>query len=359
MKCKVYLSDMGFGHLVRQRAIYEQLTELCPALNATVQTGSHAAVARKMFGSAAIIEKFNNIQWARQENGSPDLKVISEFFDDFESRSKAFLDGEKLDGFDFVISDFVYEAFPAAKSSSVPCFGVAHFTWDWFFSKMYPPPVSYQVLQQMQNHAHLADVVFFPPFTPVEILRFYGQKAIQVPLIVRNPNRASITVPKDKFTVLIMDSGASILSQHINKAVDQIADIDSMHFLVAEKYGINSSNVTTIPKADFFSDYIPQVDLVVTRGGFNTISECIAYRTPLLLLGEASNPEIEQNLLSIKSEQLGSFTSLDRFSNHLKDTLESFVAHEYTQIKRRMNEHDYATNGAQVIAEHILNKVST
>ena len=166
-----------------------------------------------------------------------------------------------------------------------------------------------------------------------------------------------VPIPTDKFTVLIMDSGASVLSQHIDKAVDQLAHIDSMHFLIAEKYAIQADNVTTIPKEEFFSDYIPEVDLVLTRGGFNTISECIAYRTPLLLLGEASNPEIEQNLLTIKSEQLGSFTSLDRFSNHLQDTLESFVAHEYTQIKKRMNEHDYATNGAQVIAEHILNKL--
>ena len=80
-----------------------------------------------------MIEKFNNIEWARQANGSPDLKIISEFFDDYASRSKEFVDGEDVEGFDFIISDFVYEAFPAAKSNSVPCYGVAHFTWDWFF----------------------------------------------------------------------------------------------------------------------------------------------------------------------------------------------------------------------------------
>lgn len=42
VKCKIYLSDMGFGHLVRQRAIYEQLQQLMPSISATVQTGSHA-----------------------------------------------------------------------------------------------------------------------------------------------------------------------------------------------------------------------------------------------------------------------------------------------------------------------------
>ena len=350
---------MGFGHLVRQRAIYEQLQQLMPSISATVQTGSHAEIARNIFGSAAVIEKFNNIEWAMQENGSPDLKIIREFFDHYSNRSKEFVASEEiaLDNFDFVISDFVYEAFPAARKHGMPAFGVAHFTWDWFFSKMYPPPVSYQVLEQMQQHAHMADAVFFPPFTPEEILNFYGDKAIEVPLIIRDPNSTSISVPTDKFSVLIMDSGASVLSQHINKAVDQLCHIDSMHFLVAKKYGIEAENVTTIPKSDFFSDYIPLVDLVLTRGGFNTISECIAYRTPLLLLGEASNPEIEKNLLAIKSEQLGSFISLNRFVNHLRDSIESFVEHEYTQIQNRMNEHDYATDGAKVIAENILNRV--
>lgn len=361
MRCKVYLSDMGFGHLVRQRAIYEQFQKLMPSISAAVQTGSHAEIARNIFGSAAVIEKFNNIEWARQANGSPDLKVIKEFFENYACCSNEFIAAEELEveGFDFVISDFVYEAFPAARKHAVPAFGVAHFTWDWFFSKMYPPPVSYQILEQMQRHAHMADAVFFPPFTPEEILTFYGDKAIEVPLIVRDPNSTTISVPTDKFTVLIMDSGASVLSQHINKAVDQLGHIDSMHFLVAEKYAIKAENVTSIPKTDFFSDYIPQVDLVVTRGGFNTISECIAYRTPLLLLGETSNPEIEKNLLAIKSEQLGSFISLDRFVNHLHDSIESFVEHEYAQIQKRMNEHNYATDGARVIAENILNRVHT
>lgn len=361
MKCKVYLSDEGFGHLVRQRAVCEQLQKLEPTLAVTVQTGSNAEVARHMFGNASVINKFNNIHWARRANGSPDLEGIREFFTDYESRTEQFIkaEAEEIEEFDFVISDFVYEAFPVAKQHNVPVFGIAHFTWDWFFSKMYPVPVAYSVLEQMQHYAKMSDKVYFPPFTPEEILNFYGDKALQVPLIIGESGVTKTDFPRDKFTVLVMDSGASVLSEHMNKAIEQIASIDSMHFLIAEKYGLKAENVTTIPKEEFFSDYIGKVDLVVTRGGFNTISECIAYRTPVLLLGESSNPEIEKNLLTIKSEQLGSFVSLDTFVNDLGAFLTSFIAHEYVQIKKRMDSHNYQVNGAEVIAKDILRIVGS
>jgi len=132
MKCKVYLSDEGFGHLVRQRAVCEQLQKLNPDLKVTVQTGSNAEVARHMFNDAAVINKFNNIHWARRANGSPDLSAISDFFSDYAARSEQFIQAETQDigEFDFVISDFVYEAFPVAKAHDVPVFGIAHFTWE-------------------------------------------------------------------------------------------------------------------------------------------------------------------------------------------------------------------------------------
>ena len=355
MKCKVYLSDEGFGHLVRQRAVCEQLTKLYPNLNLKIQTGSNVDKARDMFESASVIDKFNNIHWARMPNGSPDLAGISEFFSDYEIRSKNFIETElEVNDFDFVISDFVYEAFPVANNLGKPAFGIAHFTWDWFFSKMYPIPISYRVVEQMQKYAKLADKVYFPPFTPEEILAFFGDKAVQVPLIIRESNANKVSVPKDKFTVLVMDSGASVLSEHINKAVEQIASIDSMHFLISEKYGLDAPNVTNISQQEFFSDYIAEVDLVVTRGGFNTISECIAYRTPVLLLGESSNPEIEKNLFIIKREQLGSFVSLNTFVNDLESFLNAFIDHEYLQIKKCMEDHEYPINGAEIIAQDIL-----
>jgi len=156
-----------------------------------------------------------------------------------------------------------------------------------------------------------------------------------------------------------MDSGANVLRQHIYAAARQIAGIDDVHFIISAKYELEADNLLTVPEGEFLSDYIPHVDLVVTRGGFNTISECIAHRVPLLLIGETENPEIEKNLLTVKQEQLGSFVSLQAFSERFKTCLLSFLDHEYESVRRHMAEHEYPTNGAEVVASEVLDQVQS
>ena len=358
MAYKAYLSDEGFGHLVRQRAIYDEIRKLDPTIKATVQTGSRKGAAKRFFSEAQFIDKFNNIAWPRNSDGSPNIEAIRCFFKDYIERSKAFVETEEnLEQYDFVLSDFVCEAFPLARSFDIPSFGVAHFTWDWFFSKLYPTPVNSDVMDQLQVYANQADILYFPPFTPEEILRVYHRTSKRVPLIVNHLEQYKSVDSDGKFTVMIMDSGAEVLNRHIETALKTIGKIDDIHFVIAEKYGLKGDNISVIPTSDFFSDYIPNVDLVITRGGFNTISECIAYRVPILLLGEGQNPEIERNLVYIKQEGLGSFISLDRFVHALRDSLYGFIDAEYVQIRKRIEAHEYRSDGASVIAEDILNRV--
>lgn len=359
MRFKVYLSDEGYGHLVRQRAIFDELSRNCPQVSATVQTSSYVEAARRIFQNADFVHRFNNISWPRKPNGSPDLEKISHFYDDYVERSDEFIRKEgDVSQYRFLISDFVYEVFPVARRNAIPAYGVAHFTWDWFFSKMYPIPLSMKVLKRLLDHAREAEVIYFPPFTPEEILEAYKEVARPVPLIVNQPRKLEGYQRPDTFTVLIMDSGASVLREHLEIVVRQLGAMRDIHFLVAEKYDIQADNVTFIPDSEFFSDYIPYVDLVVTRGGFNTISECVAYRTPILLLGEPLNPEIERNLLYLKQEELGSFISLDKFVGKFRETLYGFIEYEYHHIKRNMREHEIPTDGARVIALDILDRAS-
>jgi hypothetical protein len=78
---------------------------------------------------------------------------------------------------------------------------------------------------------------------------------------------------------------------------------------------------------------------------------------PLLLIGEASNPEMEMNMLFVKQEGIGSFVSLHSFADRLVHTIRAFDETELGAIRRRLQEHDYATNGAAVIAEDILSRL--
>jgi hypothetical protein len=46
------------------------------------------------------------------------------------------------------------------------------------------------VLDRWRIYAESADVLYFPPFTPRDILRCYRAKAVEVPFIVSGPEPA-------------------------------------------------------------------------------------------------------------------------------------------------------------------------
>jgi aminopeptidase-like protein len=75
----------------------------------------------------------------------------------------------------------------------------------------------------------------------------------------------------------------------------------------------------------------------------------------MLLLGEAMNPEMNENIVLLKKQHLGSFISMHTFESGLAHYLPAFLKHEYNMIKHMMNEHEIATNGAEIIKNDILN----
>ncbi len=358
MRYKIYTSDEGFGHLVRQRAILDQIRALEPDIAVTLQTKHHLPAARRIFGEIDFVDRYNNITWAKTSEGTPDLEAIRTQFADYIERSDAFMAADEgLERHDFVISDFVYEAFEIADRADVPAFGVAHFTWDWFFSKLYPLPVRTLVLERLFRQAQAAKCLFFPPLTPPDILNAYGGLVKNVPLIVRQRTNPVTLNGSDKFKVLIIDSGTKLLSNSLKRALQDLEQLPDIQFYMSAYFGIEGENVTQIAEDEVMLDYIPAMDLVVCRAGFNTISECIAHRTPLLLFGEALNPEMESNLLLMKNLGVASFVGMDKLVSEFEKTLTRFIEGEYDHVKRHMDEHDLASDGARVIAEDILNEV--
>ncbi len=358
MRYKIYTSDEGFGHLVRQRAINDQLCKLCSDLDTTLQTKTHMRAAKLIFDDINFVEKFNNVSWAKTASGTPDLDQIGADYADYIERSDAHMASDTdVTDYRFVISDFVYEAFQIAHGGGVPVFGVAHHTWDWFFSKLYPLPVRTTVLRRLHQQAQLAEQLYFPPLTPPDILNAYAANCQEVPLIVRErTDKISVQADQD-FKVLILDSGSRLLSGRMQSALEKLNTIEDIHFFVPEYFGIQADNVTLIGNDEVLLDYMPEMDLVVCRAGFNTISECIAHRTPLLLVGEALNPEMESNMLLMKQQGLASFASIGKLSDQFGPTLYDFLDGEYDLVKRNMMEHTVRTDGARVVAEDILNRV--
>lgn len=359
LKFKTFLSDEGYGHIVRQRAIIEAMRSLHSGLDITIQTSRHLDAAKHLIKGVKAIDRYNNITWHKGHNGSPDLDLIFNEYETYFDRSVSFVENElaEWEGYDFLISDFVYEAFPLAMRQGVPAFGVAHFTWDWFFAKLYPPPISTKVMNSFFRMAKQATALYFPPFTPEEILRYYHENAIQVPLIMRSEINHKSTTPNSKFKVLIMDSGAGVLRQSILKAMKTVEELTDFEFFVSSNLEIEQNNISFIDKDELMVDYIGEMNLVIGRAGFNTISECIGLRTPMLLIGEAMNPEMNENILNLKREGLGTFISMETFETGLNEYLPHFLDHEYKSLLLNMQNHELPVDGAHVIANNILDRL--
>lgn len=357
LRCKIYASDEGYGHLVRQQAIAEALSALQPDIEFDLQTRNQADAASWLFPKANVIRRFNNIIWPRSESGSPNLEQTKIFYEDYIERSITFMQEEDLSqSYNFILSDLVYEAFGIAKQTNTPAFGICHFTWDWFFSKLYPLPVQRHVIEHMQKLATHATKLYFSEFTPPDLIQHYRKQCIVHPLIVRKQYKSNITVG-NKFKVLLMDSGANVLATSIRNAIEQLPRLPDIQFFIHENYAVQADNITLMPANVPIIDYLQHMDLVISRGGFNTISECIAWRVPLLLISEHMNPEVERNLFCVKQQGLGSFTSLDKFEHRFSSTLQHFIDGEYDQIKQNMASHAIRTDGADVVAASILDQI--
>ena len=357
MKCKIYLSDEGYGHIIRQKAITDSfLSSRSGEILFDVQTENNFEVAKKIFKGFKCIQKYNNISWLKLEDGSPNLTAIKKHYIDYLNVSSDFIKKEQhsIEPYDFLITDFVYEAFEIGSLNSIPTFGVAHFTWDWFFSKLYPPSVQTKVLDYLFHLSKKATKIYFPPFTPKEILKHY-ENSVSVPLIVRNQKKKQVIINDENFKILIIDSGSGLLKNHIERALKNVNQLNNISFYVPDLYTEKAENIKEIPYSELLINYIGSVDLVISRAGFNTISECIALRTPMLLIGEAMNPEIQENIINLKYHGLASFISLNTFSQELNNFLPTFINNEYKVLKESMQNHSFEVNGAEVIVEDILN----
>lgn len=356
MKGSFFLSDEGYGHIIRQKAIMDELWRIEPDLNATVFTKVHHKFAARVMPKADHIEQFNNIRWHKQADSSPDIPAMEAYYAQYDGQREAYLEQLRNHQTDFIVSDFVYEAFELAHKSGLKSFGVGHFTWDWFFNKLYPRVISDGLFRYFTEQAKKATTLFFPPFTPPEILAHYRKNAVEVPFIVRSDIQHKQWPQTDKMKILVMDSGAGLMAAHIKRAIGAVKSSE-WTFGVLASVGLEGPAVFNIPNDHLLVDYVRDADLVIGRPGFNTLSECVAYQTPMLLISEAMNPEMEHNISELKKHRLGAFMAMHEFEQNFEGFMRSFMKSEYHHLQATTRSKQHDVSGASMIAREILNKL--
>ena len=368
---KIYLSDEGFGPLIREKEIIKSLNTKDKNLTPVIQTERHFNDINWIIGKdIKKIKKNNLIEWSKNLDGSPNLKNIEKFFLNYQKNSKKFFKEETKDkNLKFIISDFSPDAFNIAKKLNIPSYGVAHFSWDWFFSKLYfknnhNTHIRNSVLSFWEKAIHNATKIFCPPFTPIEVLEKYEKKIIQTPFVVKKilkNNRYETDIIANmirkidrKYKVLIIDSGSKVLFNELKKILKETSKvIDDYQFFVPQAFKkLKSDNISILPNNSIFSDYIPYVDVVIGRAGFNTISECMYHKTPIILISENGNPETKENIFNLVVNNLGHYYNIKE--DKLHKFLPKYFSQTHSFYKEILLNKKFKFNGAEFIANNII-----
>ena len=247
------------------------------------------------------------IIWLKKASGLLDLKRTKKVFNNWKKRSDIFLKKRShlLSKFDFFISDLVPEVSFYAFNNQKPCFSICHYTWDWFFTKVFEK--TNKDIKLIEKYTNLSSKIYFPPLTHSKILK--NKKSIKnVNFIANKIFKKKINKNLNK--ILIMNNGTEVLSTKIKNLIPELIKIKEYEFYISTPKlnkilikKINLSENVNIIKNDLKNiyNYIPKVNYIIARGGYNTITECLLSKKPSLLAEEKFNPEIDENLKSIKT----------------------------------------------------------
>ena len=366
MKIAIFISDEGFGHVVRQRCIIEELLKTFQNIHITVVTSKNILVLNEYFGNSIKYINYNNgIFSIKNRDGELNVNATRKVLNKWIlNHNRILLNFEKrFRDIDFIISDCVPEAFLLAKKIGCKSYGISHFTWDWYFEKVCK--VEKHKVNLIKKYLRLADKFYFPPFTPKQILRRYNFKIKNVNFIVNNFPKKKKFISK-KLKCLIMDNGTKNLSNNIDKTIPYLKKIEKCIFYIGIyslkkqtiREIISSKNLVPVTGLKNMHSYIPLMDLIISRGGFNSISECLTLRKPAIFAREKNNLEVYENIKQLTKRSLAGVIKKNHWEENFFKRLDDFLKNEIKPIKRNLNRIKFKSNGAKEIVNDIKKQIN-
>ena len=363
----IFISNEGYGHSVRQKNIIIELINKYPKSSFTIFNYYRLSFLKEYFGNKMRFISFpDTLSTIKKKNGELDLKKTKKIIKKWPQQSKKnveFLVRKKFN-FDFIISDLVPEAFRFAKIKKIPSFGLARFTWDWFFynSKLR----NLETLPLISKDLKLANKIYFPSFTKDKILSNHFSLTKKTNLILNKKtfkeNTFEFSKSTNKYKCLIMDNGTKTNSELIKKTIPYLNKNKDIDFYIAvdnydltlKNYVAEQKNLVPISGLKNMHRLIEYVDFLVARGGFNTVTEILIFKKPALLIEEKNNPEIDKNLFQMRKLGYAAMMKQSSFKKKFNNRIKYFLKKEMHSIKNVLNLRNFKSNGAKQIVNDII-----
>ena len=104
--------------------------------------------------------------------------------------------------------------------------------------------------------------------------------------------------------------------------------------------------------------YIPQMDLIISRGGFNSISECLTLRKPAIFAREKNNLEVYENIKQLTERNLAGVIKKNEWKKNFPKRLNYYLTNEIQDIKKNLIKNKFNSNGAEEVIDNIKKQIN-
>ena len=301
-----FLSYEAYAHVIRQRAVIEELLKFKKDLKITIITNTRLRELKKFFLNRVKYLNLHNLIETKKDKGTLDLKGTKKIFQNWYKKEELWTKTivKKFKKVDLIISDSVPQAFKLKKFYKCLAVNISHFSWDWYYSIHYKKDD--KILKKLKKYYGFVDKFFNLPYSPPSLsIKKSKKKYIN---FITYGNFKSKKLNHSKINCLIMDNGTKSLSSSIENILPKIMINKKINFFIgtdslskkSKKIIIKSSNMTSISGLKNMHSYISSVDFIIARGGYNTLTECLILKKPSLLMYETNNKEIFYNISQLK-----------------------------------------------------------
>ena len=368
-KIAIFISDEGFGHSVRQKTIISEFFKYNPKIQFTIFNDKRLLFLKEYFGNKINYNFYpNTLCTIKKKSGELDLigtkKILINWPKNSNINIRKILKNKKKLDFDIIISDLVPEAFQLAKILNIPSFGVARFTWDWFFYN-----TKFKILKEtkmIKDSLKLSNKIYFPTFVKKRILS-NDYLNFQETNLIFNKNifkegTNQFFKSTNSLKCLIMDNGTKTNSNLIQKTVKYLKKMQHIDFYISvdnfsdqlKTYVAKQKNLIPIQGLKNMHRLISYVDFLVARGGFNTLTEILIFKKPALLIDEKNNPEIKANLDQMHKLGYCSIMKQSSFKSNFEKKIHFFVKKNMKNIENKLRSNYINPNGANQIIKDIV-----
>jgi len=347
-----YITGHGFGHAIRTTQVLKALPPELPLILKTTAPERlfREELPRRSFEYIAAeydcgCLQSDSVTVLRRETLTRYREIARRNADGLPEEI-AFL---KYKGVRCVASDVPSFPLAAARGAVIPGVAVANFTWHDIYSEYAETADDAALLAEMAGEYSAATLACLTPLSVPTVGDVFPSVA-RVPLVARRgtPNRAplmqSLDVDPNKKLALLYLGGWGLDIDW--PALEQWTD---WVFLLDRSLAQPRSNVRTFDALRWrYRDVAASVDTVISKAGYGTVTECIANSVPLIYLPRHGFVEHEALVLGMKEWGGGvEISERDFFAGNWGAALHSAQA-------ARLNPNSFATNGADVIAQKLV-----